>query len=101
MISWFRKKKAKYGAKKDQKKKIENHYIQIKEELEKAKSMNNYLKFHVEHSKSEKIECCICQDNYIDTVLVACGHRVCYNCSSTIKHCPMCRAKITFHVTYF
>jgi len=40
----------------------------------------------------EKGLCVICFEKQKDTVLLECAHRcICFNCSSKIKECPMCR----------
>jgi hypothetical protein len=38
-------------------------------------------------------ECAICYENKSDTFF-QCGHRVCSNCSSSLRDCPFCRASI-------
>jgi len=41
-----------------------------------------------------KYECRICMHNQKDTVLIPCGHFLCYECALKVTECPMCRAQI-------
>ncbi|XP_077866101.1 E3 ubiquitin-protein ligase LRSAM1-like [Saccoglossus kowalevskii] len=44
-------------------------------------------------------ECVVCMDKMSDMVFLPCGHVCCcYQCSSTISECPMCRGRITLKV---
>ena len=43
----------------------------------------------------EADECVVCLDNRIDTAIIPCGHVcVCFECSSQIQKCPMCRREL-------
>ena len=57
----------------------------IKDELEKFKSI--YLK-HI------SMECKICFDNVIDTIIIPCGHCYCRNCSNNMSKCYICQQNI-------
>jgi hypothetical protein len=41
------------------------------------------------------VECHICMDAVVDTVLEPCGHKLCGACAKKLKECPDCREKIT------
>lgn len=49
-----------------------------------------------------RFQCCICEENGIDTVFVPCGHSVaCGLCAHSCETCPICRAEIERIVKVF
>ncbi|XP_078342856.1 E3 ubiquitin-protein ligase LRSAM1-like isoform X2 [Oculina patagonica] len=55
----------------------------------------------VEH-RDMTTECVICMDQRSDVVLLNCGHVCCcFNCSSTLTACPMCRNPVVQRVRIF
>lgn len=99
MISWFKQQRAKY--KKTKLKQLMLQCEAYKSENEKLKIMNGYMKYYTKNANGSKIECCMCLDNIIDTVLVPCGHRICLECSHKVQECPICREPILLSVRYY
>lgn len=65
------------------------------------------LKQHVQLQKKKLkqkhhgSECNICLDRSVDSVLVPCGHAVCYACAGCISTCPFCRKDVKESVKLF
>jgi hypothetical protein len=49
----------------------------------------------------ERLTCCICFDNEVNTVLTHCGHLYCSKCITRLKKCSICNNKNMKHVKIF
>lgn len=49
---------------------------------------------------SPKLDCAVCMESEINTLLIPCGHTLCDKCTDRVKICPICRAQIvsTHHI---
>ena len=68
----------------------------ITRDLQEAESKLNICKHNINAYKN-KLECSICFDNNIDTVLVPCGHTFCLKCINSSSNCYICKAHINYY----
>merc|ERR1712129_616140 len=70
-------------------------------ELEQMLSYINRMQFLVSEEKQRRIQskdCCVSCNTPSDAfvLLLPCAHQnVCFGCSNNLKHCPVCKVKIT------
>ena len=56
----------------------------------------------VDNSSSSASECKVCMSEAVEVVLQPCKHAVlCYECSMTVKVCPICRAPVLDRMQIF
>jgi len=69
---------------------------------EKEKEKSEKGEKEVNSETQEDNFCKICFTNVINTVLLPCAHvAICFECTATLKDCPICREKITKVVKTF
>lgn len=82
---------------KEKESKIENPEVPVPQ----PPSSNTPVAPIVEH-RDMTTECVICMDQRSDVVLLNCGHVCCcFNCSSSITSCPMCRNPVVQRIRIF
>ncbi len=59
-----------------------------------------YLYVELDNAQVSPTECIICYDGQADIVF-GCGHSTCKSCSSKLKECHICRAKISNRITKY
>ena len=60
----------------------------------KEKLDNEIVKCKHEYGKYVSLDCKICFDSLIETILVPCGHCYCNNCSNNMDTCYICQQQI-------
>lgn len=58
---------------------IQNMDLAIKKKKQEYRNVKNVL------------ECSICMENKVDSVLIPCGHLYCSECAKVLEVCPHCR----------
>lgn len=68
--------------------------------LAKNKIRNSVKKIKIEdyyfaYSRYEDEECPVCLDSKKLGTFLPCNHKICWQCGTKLRHCPLCRAHVT------
>ena len=66
----------------------------------KEKLDNEIVKCKHEYGKYVSLDCKICFDSLIETILVPCGHCYCNNCSNNMDTCYICQKIVSKYKIY-
>jgi len=74
---------------------------ELVEEVETLNAANRALKKELQKVE-EGVECKVCYEDRIDTVVFPCSHQaLCSKCTVGMKFCPICRTQITEIIKVF
>jgi hypothetical protein len=67
-----------------------------------GKIVQGYKYMYTAPKRIDVQKCCVCIEKYSNIVIVPCGHLItCFDCSSELDNCPICRVKITDTVVLY
>ena len=71
----------------------------MKQDVENKNTSKQKLEVEIEKCKARyckyvSLDCKICFDNLIETILIPCGHCYCNNCSNNMTKCYICQQNI-------
>jgi hypothetical protein len=72
---------------------VQQKQFELPKLSEKQRALRDEFLYKTKTREEQSRECPVCLDNDADKKL-ACGHKVCEDCSAFLKTCPICRKEI-------